>query len=132
MDMQEARELISSPIWPAVRDSFLATGEFRVYPAGDLRRVGYLDAETRARIALWLDALAHADAWRTVLDGAKVRELKASYPGIYPEVFRYAPYFTKFSKALQPGASIDDPAVAEPLRLLLKLKFPEAYALCCC
>ena len=116
MTMDEARELVKSPIWPQVRDVYLASGDFAVYPKGDPRRVEYLDAETRARIDLWLEALKHVEEWRTVVDGARVRELKAAYPGVYPEVMRYALYFA--------GRS-------DPLPMLLKLKFPEAYELCC-
>lgn len=120
MNIEEARELIQSPIWTYVRDHFLATGTFEVFPAGDLRRLAYLDDETQASIAAWRTALEQVDEWRTVVDGAQVRELKATYPGAYPEVFRYQAYFVKF------GGRIDD----EAMKLLLKLKFPEAYRIC--
>ena len=116
MTLEEARELLESPLWPRVRDSFLKTGEFTVYPKGDLRRLEYLDDATRRRIALWQEAIAHADEWRMVVDGARVRELRAAYPGIYPEVFRYTAYFSG-------GKDVT--------LKLLKLKFPEAYELCC-
>lgn len=120
MTIDEARELIKSPIWTQVRDHFLATGAFEVFPQGDLRRLSYLDAETQSAIAAWRTALEHAEEWRKVVDGAKVRELKAQYPGAYPEVFRYQAYFVRF------GGKIDD----EAMKLLLKLKFPEAYRIC--
>lgn len=120
MNIEEARELIQSPIWTHVRDHFLASGTFEVFPAGDLRRLAYLDAETQASIAAWRTALEHVDEWRKVVDGETVRKLKATYPGAYPEVFRYQAYFTKF------GGQIGDEAV----KLLLKLKFPEAYRIC--
>lgn len=116
MTIEEARALLKSPIWPKVRDNFLATGEFTVYPSGDERRLEYLDAETRSAVENWKTVLEHAGEWRLVVDGAKVRELRASYPGAYPEALRYAAYF--------PGGKVD-------VMKLLKLKFPEAYRLCC-
>lgn len=115
MTLEEARELLGNRIWPRVRDRFLETGEFAVYPKGDLRRLDYLDAETRRRIALWQEAISKVDEWRTVVDGAKVRELREAYPGIYPEIFRYAAYFAD-------GKDV--------MMKLLKFKFPEAYELC--
>lgn len=117
MTLEEARELLDSPIWPKVRDGFLATGEFNVYPSGDVRRISYLDDETRHQIDLWKEALEKAPEWRTLVDGARVRELRERYPGVYPEVFRYTAYFA--------GGKVD-------VMKLLKLKFPEAYRLCCC
>ena len=121
MTLEEARELLRSPLWPKVRDSFLAGGAFVVHPKGDLKRLDYLDAETRRQIALWTEGLQKADEWRRVIDGAKVRELKEAYPGVYPEVFRYVAYFTRFK-------TVDE----DFTRLLLKLKFPEVYELCYC
>jgi len=122
MELKEARELVSSPLWPKVRDRFLATGEIEVYPAGDIRRLAYLDAETRAKIDAWVEGLVHAAEWKKVVDGAQVRALKERWPGVYPEVFRYTAYFAKW-----------DPAAREPEMMfkLLKLLFPEAYELCC-
>jgi len=114
---------VRGPIWDMVRDKFLATGEFAVYPAGDLRRMEYLDPATRKMISLWIEAIGKADEWRKIVDGARVRELKERYPGIYPDVFRYMPYFAKYK---------DSPGSDAATRLLLKLKFPEAYSLCCC
>lgn len=123
MDLNEARELLKSPLWPKVRDEFLASGSFEVIPPGDLRRLKYLDAATRDAIESWKTALASLAEWRTVVDGAKVRELKAAYPGAYPEAFRYEMYFKKFGNLKR-----DFPE--EAVKLLLKLKFPEAYELC--
>lgn len=123
MDLSEARELLESPIWAKVRDSFLATGEFTVLPAGDLSRLAYLDAAVRERVELWKTALANCDEWRKIVDGAKVRELKAAYPGVYPDVLRYGIYFAKFGDLKR---EFPDEAV----KLLLKLQFPEAYELC--
>ena len=124
MDLNEARELLKSPIWPKVRDGFLATGAFCVYPRDDLRRLAYLDEPVRAEIETWKRALAECASWRRVVEGEKVRELKARFPGAYPEALRYEMYFKKFGDL---SAGFPDDAV----RLLLKLKFPEAYALCC-
>ena len=124
MDLNEARELLKSPIWPKVRDNFLATGTFGVYPRNDLRRLAYLDASVREEIETWKQALAVCASWRRVVEGGQVRELKARFPGAYPEALRYEMYFKKFG-----DLSADFPE--EAVRLLLKLKFPEAYALCC-
>jgi len=123
MSIEEARELIRSRIWPSVRERFAETGSFDVYPRGDVRRIEYLDEATRRQIALWKEALQKADAWRTVVDGAKVRELKAAYPGVYPEVFRYTAYFPRHPEGAEAEAAF--------MLKLLKLKFPEAYELCC-
>ena len=125
MDLNEARDLVNdAELWPLVRDAFLRDGEFRTYPRGDLRRLELLDAETRDRIDRWRQGLAHVSEWRNVLDRDGVRKLKADYPDVYPEVFRYAAYFARFSA----DGDMDSP---EALKLLLKLKFPEAYGLCC-
>lgn len=125
MDLNEARALVNDErMWPLVRDAFLASGEFKTYPKGDLRRIGLLDEETRTAIDRWTFALAHAEEWKRILDGERVRKLKAEYPGVYPEVFRLAPYFLRFSAQGVEGNP-------EATKLLLKLKFPEAYELCC-
>ena len=123
MTTKEARELVNGPMWEMVRNRFLATGEFAVYPPGDLRRLEYLDPATRKMVALWTEAIGKADEWKKIVDGARVRELKERYPGIYPDVFRYQAYFAKYK---------DSPGCEDAVKLLLKLKFPEAYELCCC
>jgi len=117
MSMDEARRLVRSPLWEKVRDTFLRTGSFEVYPKGDLRRLAYVDDDTRRQIDLWLKALDHVDEWRLVVSGERVRELRSQYPGVYPDVLRYAAYFTGHEDRC--------------LRLL-KMKFPEVYELCCC
>ncbi len=123
MDLKEARELLDNRLlWPRVRDYLAAGGEMLDFSQQSNRLV-LLDRETLVQIRLWLDALAHAEEWKKVVDGAKVRELKALYPGIYPDVFRYLPYFSKFD--------LNDPSDFELIKLLLKLKFPESYELCC-
>ena len=121
MTLEDARALVNGPIWEKVRDSFLATGEFALYPKGDPRRLDYLDDDTKQVVQLWLEALDHAAEWRKVVDGEKVRELRRTYPGIYPEVFRYQAYFATL------GEGCDR---QEAMKRLLKLKFPEAYAFC--
>ena len=115
MTLDEARELVNGPLWPKVRDEFLVTGTFAVYGKGDLRRLGYLDPSVRAEIELWLKAIPQLDAWRTVIDGKAVRQLKADNPGVYHEALRYQSYFA--------GAK-------DVTRTLLRIKFPEAYRLC--
>jgi hypothetical protein len=155
---------------------------FHDFPKGDWSRLLLLDGPTLGAIAKWLGAIACVDSLRRVTDGATVRSLKSSMPGVYPDVFGFTAYF----KGLEiSGAGAEDAAsggrrsVAEdvvstgvsilvailaplheslvarlrlklpkglceaaPLRLkpepcgkalakLLKLKFPEAYRLCC-
>ena len=120
MTLDEARALVGSPLWPKVRDRFLATGEFALYPKGDYRRIEYLDDDMRRSVSLWLEALDHAAEWRTVVDGERVRELSRRYRGVYPEVFRYQAYFA--------GLAADDRAGR--VKRLLKLRFPDAYSFC--
>ena len=123
MDLKEARELLNNKLlWPKVREYLAAGGEMLDFSKQENRLV-LLDKETLDKVRLWLDALSHAEEWKTVVDGAKVRELKAAYPGIYPEIFRYLPYFKAFD--------LQDSSNFELVRMLLKLKFSEAYRLCC-
>ena len=123
LTLEEARGLVSNAaLWPKVRD-YLAKGGERVrFPKGAKARLVLVDGETRARINMWVEALGRADGWKSVVDGEKVRALKAEFPGVYPEVFRYSAYFSKLKKA--------DAENEEFMMLLLKLKFPEVYALC--
>lgn len=115
MTLDEAREVVNSSIWPHIRDGFLATGVFEVYPEGDIRRISYLDDKTQAEIQTWLKALPHLEEWKTIISGEKVRQIKAEYPGVYPEILRFQPYFRKFDLTKENE---------EVTRLLLKLKFP--------
>ena len=101
MTVEEARKVIGSAEWPKIKAQVLGGGEFTPYPADEVAR--------------WLEAIDRAEEWKKVIDGAKIRELKAQYPGIYPEVLRLAPYFA--------GKS-------DKKKQLLKIKFPEAYAIC--
>ena len=122
-ELNEARELVSNEVlWPKVRDYLARGGEFVRFPAGANSRLVLVDGDTRSKIDMWCEALQHADEWKFIVDGAKVRLLKAKYPGVYPEVFRYTAYFSKFKPI--------DPKNEEFLMLLLKLKFPEVYKLC--
>ncbi len=122
MELKEAKELIANRLlWPRVRGYLAAGGEMKDFSKPE-NRLELLDKETQKNVHLWLEALSHAAEWKKVVDGAKVKELKASYPGIYPDVFRYLPYFSKFD--------LQDQSNMELVKFLLKLKFPEAYELC--
>jgi hypothetical protein len=121
--LEEARDLVSNAtLWPKVREYLAKGGECVRFPKGAKARLKLVDGETRTRINMWVEALARCDEWKNIVDGGKVRELKAEFPGVYPEVFRYRAYFAKFKKA--------DAENEEFMMLLLKLKFPEVYALC--
>ncbi len=123
MDLKEARELIDNRLlWPRVREYLASGGEMLDFSVQSNRLV-LLDRDTLGKVRLWLDALSHAEEWKTVVDGARVRQLKAEYPGVYPEVFRYLPYFSKFD--------LNDKSNFELVKFLLKLRFPEAYEICC-
>ncbi|MBP5509556.1 MAG: hypothetical protein J6Z49_01410 [Kiritimatiellae bacterium] len=69
---------------------------FHTFPKDDGSRLLLLPAETFRRLALWLAALADADRLKREIDGGKVRSFRAQLPGVYPEVFRIAPYFHKW------------------------------------
>lgn len=138
----QARELVGNPrLWPKVKEYLAGGGEFEPFPAKDPSRLKLLDGETRSAIGKWMEALAAAEGWRKIVDGAKVRELKAEYPGVYPDVFRYTAYFAKWREALDEmsrvaadrgcGVSQVECPDFDMVLLLLKLKFPEAYELCC-
>ena len=66
---------------------------FHTFPKEDGSRLLLLDGATLESVVKWLGALACAAALRRVTNGATVRELKATLPGIYPEVFGYTMYF---------------------------------------
>lgn len=121
--LKEARELISDPVlWPYVRRYLASGGEFRTFPKGVEGRLCLVDEKTKGEIDLWLQAVSNAEKWRLVINSKEVKELKERFPGIYPEVFRYAPYFSRFKPL-----DIKNEAV---ILQLLKLKFPEVYNLC--
>ena len=123
LTLEEARQLVANAVlWPKVRNYLAQGGECVRFPQGANARLKLVDGETRARIDMWVEALARAEEWKNIVDGEKVRALKAEYPGVYPDVFRYSAYFAKFNNA--------DAKNEEFMMLLLKLKFPEVYALC--
>ncbi|MCQ2396224.1 MAG: hypothetical protein MJ106_00815 [Lentisphaeria bacterium] len=123
MELDEARELIgNSRLWPRIRNYLAAGGEMMDF-SKSVNRLVLLDRTTLENVKLWLDALAQAEDWKKIVDGGEVRKLKEQYPGIYPDVFRYLPYFSKFD--------LKDSSNPELTFLLLKIKFPEAYELCC-
>ena len=122
MDLNEARELIANrQLWPRVRSYLASGGEMKDFSRPENRLV-LLDKETQERLHLWLDALSHAEEWKKIVEGKKVRELKNAYPGIYPEVFRYLPYFSKFD--------LHDQSNLELVKFVLKLIFPDMHDLC--
>ena len=123
LTIDEARKMVANAdLWPQVRDYLVRGGEFELFPAGVKSRLKLVDSETLLKIDMWVEALKKAPDWKGIVEGDKVRELKSRYPGVYPEVFRYSAYFSKF-KTIDPGNE-------DFMMLLLKLKFPEVYKLC--
>ena len=123
LTIDEARKMVANAdLWPQVRDYLVRGGEFELFPAGIKSRLKLVDSETLLKIDMWVEALKNAPDWKGIVEGDKVRELKSRYPGVYPEVFRYSAYFSKF-KTIDPGNE-------DFMMLLLKLKFPEVYKLC--
>lgn len=123
LTIDEARKMVANAdLWPQVRDYLVRGGEFELFPAGVKSRLKLVDSETLLKIDMWVEALKNAPDWKGVVEGDKVRELKSRYPGVYPEVFRYSAYFSKF-KTIDSGNE-------DFMMLLLKLKFPEVYKLC--
>jgi hypothetical protein len=123
LTIDEARKMVANAdLWPQVRDYLVRGGEFELFPAGVKSRLKLVDSETLLKIDMWVEALKNAPDWKGIVEGDKVRELKSRYPGVYPEVFRYSAYFSKF-KAI-------DSDNEDFMMLLLKLKFPEVYKLC--
>jgi hypothetical protein len=123
LTIDEARKMVANAdLWPQVRDYLVRGGEFELFPAGVKSRLKLVESETLSKIDMWVEALKNAPDWKGIVEGDKVRELKSRYPGVYPEVFRYSAYFSKF-KTIDPGNE-------DFMMLLLKLKFPEVYKLC--
>ena len=123
LTIDEARKMVANAdLWPQVRDYLVRGGEFELFPAGVKSRLKLVDSETLSKIDMWVEAFKNAPDWKGVVEGDKVRELKSRYPGVYPEVFRYSAYFSKF-KTIDSGNE-------DFMMLLLKLKFPEVYKLC--
>lgn len=157
-----------------VLDSLGVEPCFHFFPKDDGSRIVLLDGATLESMIKWLGALACSEALRRVTSGPAVRELKAAFPGVYPEVFGYTMYFReigfqpgdaeahscgyqdvvstgasilvsvlgnlpsplvsrfklKLPKGLCDSASLGEMKISSILKLL-KLKFPEAYKLCC-
>ena len=140
LDMPEA--VVSSPrVKRYAMDSLGVEPVFHEFPKDDGSRIVLLDGATAELMVKWLGALACADALRRVTSGPAVRELKASFPGIYPEVFGYAAYFGNFDfmhvDAGGPGEIVDAgcsilllalESVPSPLVSRFKLKFPKDFA----
>jgi len=164
---------IKSPRVKAYVLSALGVGPcFHAFPKEDGSRLLLLSGATLESAAKWLGALACADALRRVTSGAVVRELRAAFPGVYPEVFGYTMYFGEVVPRRDVGAQslpavvveegvsllssalsglpaplvsrfafklpkgLCDSASPREIKLssvskLLKLKFPEAYKICC-
>lgn len=155
IDIQAARELVrDGRLWPRVLERCFCDPDrepfFHGFPKEDGSRLALLDAGTRTAVGHWLEVIARAGELRGVMDGVRVRELKAKFAGAYPEALRYAAYFSKWRLPTEDGARILATAMraspaelleAEPLEgaevpleavwKLLKLRFPEAYELCC-
>ena len=113
---------------------------FHAFPKGDFSRILLLDGATLESVVKWLGALACAESLRRVTDGATVRELKAAFPGVYPEVFGYTMYFGGFSmrggaeaqslqaEIVEEGCAVLLSALSNlppPLVSRLKFKFPK-------
>ena len=123
LTIDEARKMVSNAdLWPQVRDYLARGGAFELFPAGVKSRLKLVGSETLLKIDMWVEALRNASDWKGVVEGGKVRELKSRYPGVYPEVFRYSAYFSKFKTIDRDNEDF--------MMLLLKLKFPEVYKLC--
>lgn len=165
---------------PRIKAALLAelgvTPVFHDFPATDRSRYLLLPSATLDSIARWLGALSCAPALRRVTSGPAVRALRAALPGIYPDLFTYAPWFDRHPVAPAdadaeapapesipargrtlllnhlsalpapllhrfrllfppdaepaPDPDLPDSPPPEAVTLLLKLKFPEAHALC--
>ena len=116
---------------------------FHLFPKEDWSRLLLLDGEILLEIAKWLGALACADSLRRVTDGAKVRELKATLSGVYPDVFAYTAYFKNLESAhgdsepqndvVSHGVSILVSMLAPlPESLVMRLKFKLPKNVSCC
>ena len=168
------RSLVANPrVKRYILESLGIGPVFHAFPKDDFSRIALLDGKTVLDVVKWLGAIACADSLRSVTKGSEVRALKASLPGVYPEVFGFTAYFSgldlavdgadpveagakllcsalagldealmrrialKLPKALE-GAMDGRGALAskrddsrKAINKLLKLKFPEAYKLCC-
>lgn len=99
---------------------------FHGFPKDDWSRVALLDGAVVEAVVKWLGALVFATPLRMITDGATVRSLKASLPGIYPDVFGFTAYFKGLGDppaSLQgvDAQSIVDSVVEKGCGLLLEL-----------
>ena len=140
--IETARSLIGDVrLWPRIRAYLAGGGESLDFPPRDPSRLRLLSPAERAALDEWIDAIVLEGEWRKTVDGAKVRKLRAEYPCAYPAVFRYALYFRRVRAHLDDIAAESAKEGVKPselgkidfdtILLLLKLKFPEVYALCC-
>ena len=140
--IETARSLIGDVrLWPRIRAYLAGGGEYLDFPPRDPSRLRLLSPAERAALDEWIDAIVLEGEWRKTVDGAKVRKLRAEYPCAYPVVFRYALYFRRVRAHLDDIAAESAKEGVKPselgkidfdtILLLLKLKFPEVYALCC-
>ena len=126
---------------------------FHSFPKGDWSRLLLLDGATLEAIAKWLGAIVLADDLRRVMDGATVRKDAETRGEGAPSAENVVSTGLSMIDALLaplPEALVSrlklklpkDTSAPAPLRLkpeacgkalakLLKLKFPEAYKLCC-
>ena len=155
IDIRRARALVrDGRLWPLVmRRCFCDPGRkpfFHDFPADDGSRIALLGDATRRAVENWLEVIARADELGGALDGERVKVLREEYGDAYPDAIRYAPYFAKWHLPAADGGRLLATAMrtapaelleAEPLEgtevplaavlKLLKLRFSEAYDLCC-
>ena len=155
IDMRAARALVRDErLWPLILDFCYGHSErkpfFHSFPKEDGSRLLLAGEETCRAVERWMEALSRAEELRGVMDGERVRVLRDELEDAYPDALKYAPYFARWHLPRAEGARLLATALravprellrAEPLEdaevpleavwKLLKLKFPEAYALCC-
>ncbi len=140
--IETARALVAdAKLWPRIRAYLAAGGKYMEFPPNDPSRLRLLNASERVLLDEWIDAIVLEGEWRRTVDAAKVRKLRAEYPSAYPAVFRYALYFKRIRGHLDSIAAESAKEGVKPCKtgkidfgtvlFLLKLKFPEVYALCC-
>lgn len=152
MDLKTARALVRDErIWPLALKFALKKEKpfFHAFPKEDGSRLALIEENERNEIAAWLEVIANWKTLKDIVDGAKVRELKARLGSAFPAAIKYAPYFTKWKLPQGEGNALLATAMktapkevlfAEPLKKgevplaavmkLLEMKFPEAYKLC--
>lgn len=88
---------------------------FHDFPATDGSRLLLLSSADYLALADRLGVVAHAPALRRLMDGAKVRALRAALPGAYPEALRLEAYFHAWRDLLAAsagGSGAEPPSVA--------------------